>query len=320
MESNEAARGGERVVGGTCNESMAAFLSSLVYGFAGTQRGKFFKIVAPHIDRKLKPGASVIPAPTFLNWLKACPFVLIKTPNTVWAVIALLMHFYVPFDLSPGGAAAAAPLSLKFFAQRLPLWLAVWGGYTGCAGRARPLSSSARSARSARSYSRRLATLWQVLARHALLAALGGAADDRQPRVELPQAVPQPLLEHLGRPDLDRLRERLRVPMGHGTALLSERRRDQQRCSTLPMVGSRPSWKRAEYEVVRDAGRRPGVSSCIEQVCERANAVCFWRARGGPRRAFSEDALFGPVRARLRWERSYNCALPRRSHLLSEAV
>lgn len=106
-------------------------LRSLVTGFAGSDHGKFFKIVAPHINRKKKPGVSPIPAPTFLDWLKAGPFVLINTPNTVWAAIALAMHYIAPYDLSAAGAAAAAPFSAAFFAQRLPLWLAVWGGYTG---------------------------------------------------------------------------------------------------------------------------------------------------------------------------------------------
>jgi len=108
----------------------ASFVASLIEGFAGAQRGRFFKIVPPFVDKKLVPGASEIPEPTFIDWLKAGPFVLVNTPNTVWAVIALAMYFAVPYDLSSHSAAAAAPLSVAFFAERFPLWLASWFGYT----------------------------------------------------------------------------------------------------------------------------------------------------------------------------------------------
>lgn len=52
------------------------------------------------------------------------------SPNTVWSAIALLIYFYAPYDLTPTGAAAIAPLSVAFFRERLPLWFAVTMGYT----------------------------------------------------------------------------------------------------------------------------------------------------------------------------------------------
>ena len=96
----------------------------------GSHNGAFFKIVPGHVDKSKAPGVSTIPTPLFSQWLAAAPFVLVDTPNTVWALIALAMYFGVPYDLSPGSAAATAPLSTAFFAQRLPLWLAVTVGYT----------------------------------------------------------------------------------------------------------------------------------------------------------------------------------------------
>jgi hypothetical protein len=110
--------------------SSEPFLLSIARGFAGAQSGRFFKIVPPFVDRNAAPGASAMPPPTLSDWIKAGPWVLVNTPNTVWAAIALAMYFVYPYDLSPGGAAASAPLSLAFFAERLPLWLACWFGYT----------------------------------------------------------------------------------------------------------------------------------------------------------------------------------------------
>ena len=90
----------------------------------------FFGGVAPHVDRAKAPGFSTVPRATLQGWLAASPFVLLTTPNGVWAVIALLMYFGKPYDLHPvTSAAARAPLSAAFFAERLPLWLAVVLGY-----------------------------------------------------------------------------------------------------------------------------------------------------------------------------------------------
>lgn len=103
---------------------------SRLRNFAGSRDGSFFRVVPPYVDTKLAPGMSTIPTPLFSTWLSAAPFVLVDTPNTVWALIALAMYFGVPYDLSPGSAAASAPLSAAFFAQRAPLWLAITLGYT----------------------------------------------------------------------------------------------------------------------------------------------------------------------------------------------
>jgi len=99
--------------------------------FAGVHEGRIFGSVPPHVDRKLAPGASVMPTVTPLGWLAAAPTALWDTPNTVWFAIAVAMYVGMPYDLSPAGAAAASPLSWRFFALRAPLWSAVVFGYYG---------------------------------------------------------------------------------------------------------------------------------------------------------------------------------------------
>ena len=105
-------------------------LSTLIRGFAGATDGRFYRVSPSFVDSALPPGASVIPRPTFAAWLRAGPLVLVNTPNTIWALIAVCMFECVPYDLSRTGPAASAPLSAAFFAARLPLWLGVWLGYT----------------------------------------------------------------------------------------------------------------------------------------------------------------------------------------------
>ena len=100
--------------------------------FAGGKDGRFFKITPDHVVPGSKPGYSMIKAPTIGQW--AWNAVTLRhvwaSPNTVWSAMALLMYVYAPYDLSPRGAAAAAPLSAAFFRERLPLWAAVTFGYT----------------------------------------------------------------------------------------------------------------------------------------------------------------------------------------------
>jgi hypothetical protein len=111
------------------NASLFAPLSD----FAGGKNGKFFKIVPDHVDLKNAPGFSKIPIATFKEWLWSAVTLrhVWASPNTVWSVMALLMYFLVPYDLSPSSTASRAPLSTAFFAQRFPLWAGVFFAYTG---------------------------------------------------------------------------------------------------------------------------------------------------------------------------------------------
>ena len=107
---------------------MLQFLGPL----GGGQGGKFFRILPPYISVKSKPGDSALPAPTPADWLRSALQLkhVWASPNLPWAIIALAFYFYFPYDLSPSGSAAAAPISLAFFQQRFPLWLALTHGYT----------------------------------------------------------------------------------------------------------------------------------------------------------------------------------------------
>jgi hypothetical protein len=95
----------------------------------GMRHFSFFGVPPAFVEPSKKPGMSEVPKPTLPGWLAASPFVLITSPNFIWAVAALAVYFLAPYDLSAHGTAAQAPLSLAFFAERLPLWLAVTLGY-----------------------------------------------------------------------------------------------------------------------------------------------------------------------------------------------
>jgi sterol desaturase/sphingolipid hydroxylase (fatty acid hydroxylase superfamily) len=103
-----------------------------VTNFAGGQDLRFFKILPPYVDVKKEPGRSTLPRPTFLDWVSQAYLLkhIWASPNLVWSVIALVVYFLFPYDLSPNSAAASAPLSWAFFLQRFPIWFATTFGYT----------------------------------------------------------------------------------------------------------------------------------------------------------------------------------------------
>ena len=59
------------------------------------------------------------------------PFVLITSPNGVWGIIALLVYYFFPYDLSASSAAAKGPLTKAFFAERFPMWFVLTFVYVG---------------------------------------------------------------------------------------------------------------------------------------------------------------------------------------------
>jgi hypothetical protein len=97
----------------------------------GMTKFSFFGVPPAYVKLDKQPGMSEVPKPTLPGWLAKSPFVLITSPNFIWAVVALLVYVYAPYDLSPSGTAAQAPLSLAFFKERLPMWLAITHGYVG---------------------------------------------------------------------------------------------------------------------------------------------------------------------------------------------
>ena len=104
---------------------------SIIGNLCGMRNFSFFGGVPAYVDISKKPGMSTVPKPTLLGWLAASPFVLVTSPNGIWALISLLMYFFFPYDLSRSSAAAQGPLSAAFFRERLPLWMATVLGYVG---------------------------------------------------------------------------------------------------------------------------------------------------------------------------------------------
>lgn len=92
----------------------------------GLVRGKIFGEPPLYVDRTKAPGETPIPPVTITNWLRNAPFVLVTSPNFVWAVLSLLVYFGKPYQL----ATVTAPLSITFMNDRLPLWLALTFGYS----------------------------------------------------------------------------------------------------------------------------------------------------------------------------------------------
>ena len=55
----------------------------------GMIRGKYFGEPPLYVDKSRSPGMTDLPRPTVQSWIYNSPFVLIKTPNFIWAMISL---------------------------------------------------------------------------------------------------------------------------------------------------------------------------------------------------------------------------------------
>lgn len=97
----------------------------------GLTNGKIFGEPPLYVDKTKKPGMTDMPKPTVMTWLRNAPFVLVTTPNFVWACISLLVYNFAPYDLSPSSPAASSPMNLEFLSTRLPLWIPLVLGYFG---------------------------------------------------------------------------------------------------------------------------------------------------------------------------------------------
>lgn len=91
----------------------------------GLHNGKLIGEPPSYVDKSKEPGRSIIPANTPTQWLQNSPFVLITSPNFVWACIALSTYYYFPYDLTK----VTSPVSPTFFAERFPLWFSMVFGY-----------------------------------------------------------------------------------------------------------------------------------------------------------------------------------------------
>jgi hypothetical protein len=61
----------------------------------GLTRGKVFGEPPLYVDKERKPGMTNMPKPTVVTWLYNSPFVLITSPNFVWACISLMNTVYL---------------------------------------------------------------------------------------------------------------------------------------------------------------------------------------------------------------------------------
>jgi len=95
----------------------------------GMNRGRYFGEPPLYVDKTLAAGMTDLPKPTVMSWIRKAPFVLITTPNLIWAVISLVLYTAAPYNLGPDSAAALAPISSAFFLERFPLWFGITFGY-----------------------------------------------------------------------------------------------------------------------------------------------------------------------------------------------
>ena len=92
-------------------------------------RGKYFGEPPLYVDRSRSAGMTDLPRPTIQSWIRNSPFVIIATPNFIWALISLVLYSVAPYNLGPESSAALAPISSAFFLERFPLWFGMTFGY-----------------------------------------------------------------------------------------------------------------------------------------------------------------------------------------------
>jgi len=92
-------------------------------------RGKFFGEPPLYVDKTLAPGMTDLPKPTVQSWIQKSPFLLVTTPNFVWAIISLALYSAAPYNLGPESSAAIAPINSTFFLERFPIWFGITFGY-----------------------------------------------------------------------------------------------------------------------------------------------------------------------------------------------
>lgn len=95
-----------------------------IQNWFGLHNGVFIGEPPTYVDKAKEPGRSLIPVATPTQWLMRSPFVLVTSPNFVWASIALAMYYWFPYTMT-----VSSPLSLSFFAERFPLWFSLVVGY-----------------------------------------------------------------------------------------------------------------------------------------------------------------------------------------------
>ena len=92
-------------------------------------RGKYFGEPPLYVDKSLAPGMTDLPKPTIQSWIQKSPFILVTTPNFIWAIMSLALYTVAPYSLGPESSAAIAPINSSFFLERFPIWFGITFGY-----------------------------------------------------------------------------------------------------------------------------------------------------------------------------------------------
>lgn len=95
----------------------------------GMVQGKYIGEPPLYVDTTRPPGMTDMPVPTLTSWIRNMPFVLLTTPNFIWASVALGLYAYAPYTLGPESSAALAPINSVFFLERFPIWFGITFGY-----------------------------------------------------------------------------------------------------------------------------------------------------------------------------------------------
>jgi len=92
----------------------------------GLNNGRLVGEPATWVDKTLAPGRTPIPKITWLQAAQRAPFVIITSPNFVWAAISLALYRFAPYDLT-----VTQPIAASFLISRLQIWLPLVLGYFG---------------------------------------------------------------------------------------------------------------------------------------------------------------------------------------------
>lgn len=95
----------------------------------GMVRGKYFGEPPLYVDKTLAAGMTDLPKPTIQSWIQKSPFLLVTTPNFIWAIMSLALYVVAPYNLGPESSAAIAPINSTFFLERFPIWFGITFGY-----------------------------------------------------------------------------------------------------------------------------------------------------------------------------------------------
>ena len=95
----------------------------------GMINGKYFGEPPVYVNKNLPPGMTDIPKVTFMSWIQKAPFVLITSPNFIWAIISLSLYTLAPYNLDIHSPSSISPINSVFFFERFPIWFGITFGY-----------------------------------------------------------------------------------------------------------------------------------------------------------------------------------------------